>query len=89
MKKQIRKISVFQTSKIISLLFFILSAIIFWPMAIISLFNGEVQLAGMSLIAPLFYFLGLFIFYALFFWFYNVVAGTFGGIEFTLEDKSE
>lgn len=89
MKKQISKFSVFQTSKIIALLFMVTSAIIFWPMAIVSLFNGEIQLAFVCLISPFLYFFGLFIFYVVFFWIYNIVAGTFGGIEFTLEDRSE
>lgn len=84
--KQIHKFSVFQSSKILAFMLFIVTAIVAIPMGIFLMVTGE-EGGGLLFIVPFLYLGGFFIFYAVFFWFYNLVAARVGGIEFTVKDE--
>ena len=86
--KQIHRFSVFQSSKILAIMVFIVMAIFFIPTGIFLLFTGEREGAWLLfLLAPFLYLVGCFIFYAVFFWFYNLVASKFGGIEIEFKEE--
>ena len=88
MKKQITHISIHQSSKVIAFLLFFFTALILIPVAVIAyLFTGELSSFAL-LLAPFVYLIVAYIAYAIMFWGYNIVASTFGGIEFDLQDKA-
>ena len=85
MNKQISHVSVFQTSKIVAILYFVF-ALIFVPFGFISLLFGAGGrgFAFFMLIAPFIYGTLGFIFVAVACWVYNLVAQRWGGIEVTV-----
>jgi hypothetical protein len=91
MKKQIKKFSVVQTSKIIAVLYVVISAIIFIPFGLIMMMvgsqNNVFPFTGgiMFIIMPLIYGLFAFIGGVIFCFFYNLVAKKIGGIEVEVE----
>jgi hypothetical protein len=88
MKKQISRISVAQTSKIVALMYVFLSliySVIGVPMIIFG--GSQVKVMGfMYLFMPILAGIFGFIFVAFACWVYNVVAGKFGGVEFEVKD---
>lgn len=87
MKKQISRISPFQTAKVMALLYFAISL----PMiALMSLFYsfmpGPKAAMGMMFILPFLYAVFGFIFTAIGAWVYNLIAKWVGGIEFTISE---
>lgn len=89
MLKQIVRISVHQTSRIIALIHFILSVIVIIPVALwIYFVSGDPVFFGF-LIFPFFNLLVSYIITAFFCWVYNIVAKSFGGIEFELLGPEE
>ena len=88
MKKQISRISVAQTSKVIAILyiaFSLLYSLIGIPMIIFG--GSEVKIMGfMYLFMPVIMGLFGFIFVAFACWVYNLVAGKFGGVEFEVKE---
>jgi hypothetical protein len=89
MKKQISRISVHQTSKVMSFIYFVLSAIICIPFGIFGLVStGDMQSLFM-LVVPVFYLLFGYVMMALCLWIYNLIAASFGGIEFILQEVEE
>ncbi|MFQ5729218.1 MAG: hypothetical protein ACE5GN_02520 [Waddliaceae bacterium] len=92
MKKQILHISIHQTSKVFAIIYFVFAAIICVPLGFFTLFYGEITAALVMFFLPFFYLLLGYIAIAVVSWFYNLVAKSFGGVEFTLanvEDKPE
>ncbi len=89
MKKQITHISVVQTSKVLALLYTLISLIYTFvgiPMAIFG--SGKVRLVGIVYIfMPVVMLVIGFVMLLLCCWLYNVVANWVGGIEVTVEDK--
>jgi len=89
MKKQITHISVLQTSKVVALLYGLISLIY----SIIGIFmvilgSGQVRIMGIIYIAlPVIMLILGFFTMLLCCWIYNIVAKWVGGIEFTIEDK--
>lgn len=81
MKKQLQKLSIWQTSKVIALVYLLGSAIIFVPAAIIAVSMGTKE-AIWWLLFPLIYWLGTIIGMVIFCCLYNVAAKWVGGIEF-------
>lgn len=87
MKKQLSAISVFPTSKFIAIFYFVFSAIFCIPWGIIALLSEPKTAAGAVIfILPFIYAIMGFICTAIMCWIYNLIAGYFGGIEFTLND---
>jgi len=83
MKKQITKISVFQTSKILAVLYVLFGLIYTLIGSLMLIFGGE-QVKVMAIIyilMPVILGIFSFIFIALAAWIYNLVASRFGGIE--------
>lgn len=87
MVKQITKLSIHQSSKIIAIINFLIGFIFVVPLSLILAYkNSSASFFG-YLILP---FINLFMTYivcAIIFWLYNIVASSFGGIEFHIEDK--
>ena len=83
MKKQIIRISPFQTAKLMAALYFVMSV----PFALLMLAMPFPAGSGMSgwmmIVLPVFYLIFGFIFSIIAAWIYNLVAGQVGGIEFT------
>jgi hypothetical protein len=91
MKKQISRISVVQTSKVIAIFyvaFSLLYALIGIPLILLG--EGQVKVVGFTyLFMPIFIGVFGFVFVALACWVYNVIAGKFGGVEFEVKDLEE
>ena len=88
MKKQIKRVSVLQTSKVIAIFYVLISLIYSLIGALMVAFgSGQIKMMGtfyifMPLIMGIFGFLMM----LLCCWLYNVVAKWVGGIEFTVEE---
>lgn len=99
MKKQLKHISVHQSSKLIAVMAFFLLAIIFWGIALVRLVSGvslvdlpEEQIQSGSVfialfIAPFIYGLVTYVMYLIGFAFYNFTANLVGGIEVEVENQ--
>ena len=89
MKKQITRISVIQTSKVVALMYALISLLY----TVLGLFmvifgSGAIRAAGVLYIfMPVIMIIFGFLFMLLFCWIYNVVAGWVGGVEFNVEEK--
>jgi len=89
MKKQITHISVLQTSKVVALMYALMSLLY----TVIGLFmvafcSGPLRVAGfLYIFMPIIMVTFGFLFMMLFCWLYNVVAGWVGGIEVNVEEK--
>lgn len=91
--KRIKKFSVFQTAKVIGIIYFILMAVIFIPIGLISSLAGSSAIPGFPmggggvffLFAPILYGILGFIMGALGCWIYNLVSGWTGGFEVEIE----
>ena len=86
--KQIYRFSIFQSSKVLAFMVFFFAALFAVPAGIYFMYMGE-EGGGLMFFVPFLYLVGCFIFYAVFFWFYNFVAGKFGGIEMNFKDEEE
>ena len=84
MKKQISSFSIHQTSKVIAIIYFVFIAIFAIPWGIYLLFAGVGSDSLFIFLLPFLYMLLGYIGMAVFAFVYNLVAGTFGGIEFTI-----
>ncbi|MCB1118575.1 MAG: hypothetical protein KDK65_01300 [Chlamydiia bacterium] len=89
MKQQIQHISTHQSSKVISLIFLLLSAIIAVPFGIGSLVIGEYAAGFAFFLMPFIYFAFNYIINIVVFFLYNFVAKHFGGFELTLSTQEE
>lgn len=89
MKVKISKISIHQTSKVIAIFHGVFSSFFFLPMAIFLFMMGENSGGLMTLFYPLFLMLFCYIAVALTCWVYNLIASSFGGIEFTLSEENK
>jgi hypothetical protein len=89
MKKQITRISVVQTSKVVALLYAIISLIYTIIGAFMVAFGSKgIKAMGMVYVfMPIIMLILGFLMMLLFCWLYNVVAKWVGGIEVTIEQK--
>lgn len=87
MKKQITKFSVHQTSKVLSLMYFFITFVIIVPIALWTYYSTKDSMAFLLFVYPIVGTIVYYILTAIMLWFYNRVAGSFGGIEFDLNDK--
>lgn len=89
MKKQIKSISVLQTSKVVTVLYALLGLIYTVIGILMMIFSEEKSKGAMIfLFMPVIMALFGFIFVSLGCWLYNQVAKRLGGVEFILEDVS-
>lgn len=86
MKKQITQVSTHQTSKVSALLYFVLTALFFFPYAIYIMFIKDWETAFYAFLAPFLYGILCYILTFAISFIYNQIAAVTGGIEFTLED---
>jgi hypothetical protein len=91
MKKQITRISPVQTSKVVAILYFVISLpIVLIMMVAMSFAPGPKGGAGLMLLAmPFMYLVFGFIFTIIAAAIYNLVAGWVGGIEFNTEETDD
>lgn len=90
MKKQIVHVSVLQSSKVMAVLYLVLSLPMVLIMAIPALMTGGEGISiAMLIFAPIIYTVFGFIFTALGAWIYNLVAARIGGFEFTTTEVSK
>lgn len=93
-KKQITHFSIHQSSKVIAVVYFILGLIVF-ALAALQLFvtgdlsgaTGVLTYLGIVFLAAIAYMIIGYIVSAISFLLYNLIAKSFGGVEFTLVDK--
>lgn len=84
MKKQIIRVSPFQTAKVSAILYFLISIPMVAFMAISFAFSPAPQPEiGFLILFPILYLVLGFIFTAIGAWVYNLAAGWVGGIEYT------
>ena len=86
MKRQIERVSLHQSSLVIALVYFVLLAIYALFFTAIGLAAGDYRFL-LLLVYP---FLGgglTYLLHLIIFWIYNLIAESFGGIEFTLSEK--
>jgi len=89
MRKQLRSISVWQTTKVAAVLYFLFGLIYLVFGVFILLFSEEKKGGGIFFIfMPVIMVVFGSIFVSVGCWLYNKVAKRIGGIEFTLEDVS-
>ena len=90
MKKQVTYISVHPSSRLLGLLYFLISAMVCVPSAILSfLLTRNVELLAILLIPFVFWLLG-YVSSAMFAWIYNFAAKQCGGFEYyTREVEAE
>jgi hypothetical protein len=86
MKKQITRFSIFQTSKVLSLMFIIPFAILAFSFGIFLILDGKPREGLSIIIMPFFSVIILFIYNAIILALYNFAAKYFGGIEIELND---
>lgn len=89
MKKQVVHVSVLQSSKVMAVLYLVLSLPMVLIMAIPTMIaGGEGISLAMLIFAPILYTIFGFIFTALGAWICNLVAARIGGFEFTTTEVS-
>jgi hypothetical protein len=89
MKRQLLKFSIHQSSKTLAFIYFVIFALIAIPWGIfLAVKVGFAESLGFFL-APIIYGIFSYAFSAFFFFIYNLVAGTFGGIEFITGEPGE
>ena len=89
MKKQVVHVSVLQSSKVMAVLYLVLSLPMVLIMAIPTMMaGGEGISLAMLIFAPIIYTVVGFIFTAIGAWIYNLVAARIGGFEFTTTEVS-
>lgn len=89
MKKQIRHVSVFQSAKVMAVLYFVISIPFVLIMAIPTVMMRQPGTGPglfMLILMPFLYLVFGFLFSAFGAWIYNLVAARIGGFEFTLSD---
>lgn len=91
MRKQVKQISVRQTSKVIATMYTAITTIlVFLPLIVHQLLLAHFSEAILLLfIAPFAYWLVLYVSHVIGFWFYNLVAKRVGGVEFDLVDLEQ
>ena len=87
--RQIRRIGVLQTAKVLAVLYFVLGALIFIPIGLIQLATGQAGKGPLPVVVvflfPLLYGIGGFVAVVMMCWLYNVVAGWLGGVAIELD----
>jgi hypothetical protein len=89
MTRQIVRISIGQTSKVMAIMYAAIALVVFVPFAIITGFmSGTLgKMTGVSILMMIAYPLFVYAFTALGCWFYNWIAQQVGGVEFTLSNE--
>lgn len=87
---EIKSFEIFQTAKVIAVIYAIMASIMAVFVAFMSLLHGHPGRAIMAIVSfPILYGIGSLIVTALFCWLYNEVAGRLGGIAFEFTPRSE
>lgn len=89
MKKQIVKVSVTQSAKVLAVLYMVISIPIVVVLGAIGLLGGGGSALLVVILAPLIYGVVAFLGAGLAAWLYNVVANWVGGLEYSTKDVTE
>lgn len=89
MRKQVIRLSIHQTSKVIAILYFLLTLIFTVPTAIVLYIQSQDPTFFLFFIYPFFFAIVTYISTAILGWFYNLISKSFGGVEFVLEDQED
>lgn len=89
MKKQISNISVHQSSKVIAIIYFVFTAVFAIPWGLYMLFTTGMAESLFIFLVPFLYMLLGYIFFAIFAFVYNLVASSFGGVEFSFSGDED
>lgn len=87
MRKQVLHISVHQTSKVIALLYFLLTLIFIIPVGVFMYLYSKDPVFFLFLIYPFIFSILCYISTAIIAWLYNRISHAFGGVEFDLEER--
>lgn len=87
MKKEITDIAIWPSSKILAIVGCVVSALYSIPFAIYAFTQNDSELGNFLLLQPIFHLILGFITAVIAFFFYNVLARFFGGIELNTSDK--
>lgn len=87
MKKRISHISLHQCSKVIAILYFLITLLFTVPAALLLFIIQKEPAFFLYLAYPFIFALFTYLFTALFLFLYNRVASSFGGFEFELEEE--
>lgn len=88
MRKQLIHFSIHQSSKVLAIVYFLLVLVFTVPVSIIMYFQMQDPTFFLFLFYPFLFAILTYISTAIMLWFYNLVAKSFGGIEFKLEDQA-
>lgn len=89
MKKQIVKVSVTQSAKVLAVLYMVMSIPIVVVLAAIGMLGGGGSALLAVVLTPLIYGVVAFLGAGLAAWLYNVVANWVGGLEYSTKDVAE
>jgi len=89
MLTQMTHISVFQSSKVLAILSFIISILYAIPLGFYTLSTGDKELAIALFLQPILHLVVVYISSIIIFLLYNLVAKGLGGIEFTLATQEK
>ena len=89
MKKQITNISIHQSGKVIAIMYFVFAAVFCIPSGLYIFFSTGAAESLLLILAPFLYALFGYITFAIFAFVYNLVASSFGGIEFSVSENDE
>lgn len=89
MRKQIVRLSLHQTSKVIAILYFLMTLVFTIPATIVLYLQSHDPQFFLFFIYPFFFAIGSYISTIIMGWFYNLVSKSFGGVEFELEDQED
>jgi len=89
MRKQVERISVHQTSKVLAFLHLVVAAIFLIPLGLAVIFNTGVLEGVVLMLYPLVYAIFAYMIIAILSLIYNWIAGYFGGIEITVKEMEK
>lgn len=89
MKVKLSKISIHQSSKVLALAQGLVFALFLIPMATYSFVTGDILSGIFVLLGLLLCIIVWYVGFALSFWIYNLIASSFGGVEFTLSEQKQ
>lgn len=87
MKKTLESLSIQKTSRVIGILFFFLTALLFIPLGVMAIIQEGLAAGWAFLWLPFVYGFAIYLLSIVGCWIYNQIASYMGGIEFTLTDE--
>lgn len=86
MQKKIAHISVHQSSKVIAILYFLITLVVTIPASVVLYFVYQDPIFFLYVAYPFVFAFVTYISTAILLWLYNIVANSFGGVEIEFEE---